>query len=90
MARRSIVYTEGFSGLSRRNSPLNLRPDKAVVANNVIITAGRVETRPGRLELTEDQRPDTPCLGLASYTPPGESFKSLIIVKPDGVYRRNN
>jgi len=86
--RRQPAFIGDFIGLNVNDSEYSVLPNQAIQADNVIIEAGRVEPRPGRLELSEDQLAGKASSGLFNYTPPTGSLRSLIIVRPDGIFMR--
>lgn len=89
MPRRSKPEFVGqFLGLNVNDSEYQVPANQAIVADDVIVESGRVETRPGRKELSEDQIDPKPTIGLFNYTPPAGSLRSLIIVRTDGIYQR--
>lgn len=89
MPRRSRpTFVNEFLGLNVNDSENAVPANQAIVADNVIIESGRVETRPGRRELSEDQFFAKPSLGLFNYTPPTEQLRSIILVRPDGIFQR--
>lgn len=89
MPRRSMPsHTSEFRGLNVNASEYAVPATEAIVADNVFTESGRVETRPGRVELAEDQLTPQLSLGISTYTPPTAVVRSIIIVRPDGIYQR--
>lgn len=88
MARRDVSYGGQFIGLDLNNSEYTVPPTHAIVADNVFTESGRVETRPGRLELAEDQGTVKEVIGIHPYASPEESLRSLVLVRTDGIYVR--
>ena len=87
-ARRPLVFNGVFIGLELENSEYAESPSKAIVADNVIVKSGRIERRPGRQELSEDQGTTSTALGVVNYTPPEQTVRSVVVVRADGIYQR--
>lgn len=89
MPRRSQpAFIGEFLGLDVNSSEYSVPANRAIQADNVFTEAGRIEVRPGRLELSEDQLNPMLSIGIANYTPITASVRSVIIVRPDGIFQR--
>lgn len=88
MSRSSPGFVGKFEGLNVADSEYAVPPSQAIQAEDVIIDMGRVQVRPGRVELSEDQLDPRATLGMFNYTPPNGALRSLIIVRPDGIFQR--
>jgi hypothetical protein len=86
--RRRPGFSDEFIGLNVNESPYSVGPQYAITADNVIIESGRIESRPGRVELSEDQLTAMGTLGLHNYNPASGALRSLVIVRPDGIFQR--
>lgn len=85
---RPRTFTGPFTGLSLRNTRYNESPDKAIVAENVVVKNGQVEIRPGRLEKAENQLTPNPGIGVHSYTNRTAGKRSDVLVTTNGIYQR--
>lgn len=77
-----------FTGLDLSDSEYTVLGTRAIVADNVYLDSGRVETRPGRQEISEDQQPVGLPLGLAYYMPPDGNLRSIVLVTSKGIFQR--
>lgn len=88
MARRKIRTIGEFIGLDISKDEIQLPLQYATVANNLMVVDGKLEPRLGRKELAKDFVNNEPVLGMYTYNPVGAGFKSMVIVRKDGIYQR--
>lgn len=88
MPRRRARQYSGFFGVNLNNTPPLLDSRYLVKANNLWVDGEQLKTRPGRVELTENQAEAKVPLGLSTYNDPS-STRKLVVVMSDGIYMRS-
>jgi len=85
--RRNVGGKLEFIGVNTTTDKHSLSSGYAIRAEEVFIRSGRVQSRLGRKELSEDQlNPQRP-LGLFPYATVNGN-QSMVIVRLDGIYQR--
>lgn len=78
-----------FVGLTLADSPQLNDPRYAVEAWDVIVESGKIEARPGRVEISEAQISISSILGGQVFFPVGSTTRKVVVVRNDGIYVRS-
>lgn len=77
-----------FIGLTLADAPQLSDPRYAIEAYDVIVESGKIEARPGRVEIAEAQNDILPPIGGNIFFPVGGTRK-MVIVRTDGIFVRS-
>lgn len=85
--RTNIGPLASFYGLNLKGSKFLNDANYAIEALDCIIVNGKIEARPGRIEISEAQVVVNPILGGQVYFPVNGERK-IILVRKDGIFQR--